>query len=1744
MSKTFSHSKALRNKLSGFLMILIANLCFTQQGFSQIDCNQSQVNNTCTGTMSGVAATDPTGGDGNYTFEWSHSETTITSIASGLEAGDYSVTISDASGASTVCDFTITQAPFIVIDDILETNPLCGINDGILEIFATPKDDNPLSQNLSYSIDGGLTFQDNGLFENLPGGDYLVIVLDGEGCYSTESPQLVGTPPLVVDVVAMCAPNGNIDLELMATGGTPFYTYEWEGPNGATYNVEDLYDVPYGIYSVTVTDRVDCQTVAVSTELDCCNEMLICNATIIDAECFGLNNGSINIDPLGGTGPFVYNWSHDANLDDDFAADLATGLYIITVTDALGCQAVCMHNVGTMGGSLIDNVTVTNDMCEQGLGTISIDATAVPDDCEVLYSINDGEDLTLESFFDEVPSGRIKIRIEDCNGCIDTLSVDVEGETAPNIFSVNTMCIMGTNVTIEIGVSMGTPPYSYSWVGDEGFTSDMMNIVMAPNENYTLVVTDANGCTDEATIDALDGCGDCEAPILTAGDVTCFGDFYSVKFYSSSSDVTSNAGNVNLITNTISEIPVGTDVIITSSTNIECSTITTISSPEDCSGNGCNTPVLIVGQANCSGNDTYEVTFAAENGATISSNGGEVSGNSVINIPVDLDIIVTATKGDCSNSATISSPEDCNDPCSDPEVTIGGPICSANGTYSINYSVEDGSSVTNDFDNSTNGGTVSGIPVGTDITFTMTKEGCGTRVVTITSPDSCPCQAPVLTVGGVICDGETYSVLYFSSSENITTNAGVININAGTITDIPVGTNATIEAAYNFYCSSNITVISPSSCDEDCDVPIVITGQPACTSEGFYNLTFAIEAGAVLTSTAGDVNGNSVENIPSNTNVILTATKGDCNSQLEIDAPEDCSDPCAGPGISLGGPICGLNGTYSLNYSIVEGTIVSNDYNSVTEGGTITGIPVGTNITFTATIPGCETQTFTVISPVSCPCEVPILTSGAIECNGNEYSVSFFSSTNDVSSNIGTITNNMVTGIPVGSDVIITASSQEDCNSIITITSPDSCEDDGCDNPTLLVGQGICFGSGTYVVDYTVEMGAVITANIGTITANAITDIPVGTNIVITATENGCESTIEIESPTDCEDPCEDPGLSVSGPLCQAGGFYSISYTIVPGTMVSNDFNNSTVGGTISDIPLGTDITFTSTIEGCSTKTITISSPTNCPTACIGDMVWEDNNGDGIMDDSEPGLEGMRIELYAANGTLLATTYSDADGKYSFCDLEAGNYYLNFFPINLTASPSNQGGDETRDSDVDGSNGVGTTQIINLSPGEKDYSWDAGFYACIPLGKCIWFDTDEDSKKDADEKGINNVKVDIYKSNPDGTYSLYATTVTETNENTGAFGFWEVCVPPGTYYVKIPDIVYGLVLVLPSVGDDTEDSDFTGAFGPGTTDEFTVEAGDVKCDISAGFIPEATLGDRVWFDENVDGMRNPGESGVEGVGVRVFNQAGQLVAETQTDDEGTYLVENLGMQLHHIEFVPPAGYGFTLPDVGDDENSSDVDHSNGPNTTSKFATICGKHTGNIDAGLVFTVLPAVWSGFAGENKGNYNDLKWNVLDESNVDAYTIERAVNNQLFTAIGTQSFDLTNDGAYSFIDNDIAAPNVYYYRIKLQDLNGVSSYSSIISIQVNETTNTSSKFEIYPNPVSDVLSVSLNVTSQIEEISYDMITITGQSVKELISVNTESFAEGNLLFDVSTLSEGIYIIRINIGDEKFQKKIIKTSK
>jgi gliding motility-associated-like protein len=445
----------------------------------------TQVSSTdisCNGGADGSATVMGSGGSAPYTYNWDNGQTGAT--ATGLAAGTYTATITDANGCDATISVNIFEPAVLEIPQITTTNVSCkGGADGSASAFV-----NGGTFPYSFSWSNGETTQ---VINNLAAGTYFVTVTDGNGCTANSSVIITEPAAFLVGVInvndALCDGTASGQLAAVISGGTlpasGDYTYVWS--NGASTPVVSA--VTAGTYSLTVIDANGC-TLDLSATVGNGGSI---NANIVasaDASCFGGNDGSATVTATGGTGGLTYQWSDPAGQTNPTATNLAAGTYYVTVNDANGCAVVDSVTVGEADAFTI-NTNVTDVACfGENSGQLSITGASVTPG-QILWS--NGQVGNAAS---NLSAGAYSVTVTSIDGCTQTFNYNITQPTALELSIDQTspiLCNDDSTGALAATVNGGTANYSYSWT--DGVNGPNRNNL--PAGTYTLQVTDANGCT-------------------------------------------------------------------------------------------------------------------------------------------------------------------------------------------------------------------------------------------------------------------------------------------------------------------------------------------------------------------------------------------------------------------------------------------------------------------------------------------------------------------------------------------------------------------------------------------------------------------------------------------------------------------------------------------------------------------------------------------------------------------------------------------------------------------------------------------------------------------------------------------------------------------------------------------------------------------------------------------------------------------------------------------------------------------------------------------------------------------------------------------------------------------------------------------------------------------------------------------------------------------------------------------------
>ena len=404
----------------------------------------------------------------------------------------------------------------------------------------------------------------------------------------------------------------------------------------------------------------------------------------------------------------------------------------------------------------------------------------------------------------------------------------------------------------------------------------------------------------------------------------------------------------------------------------------------------------------------------------------------------------------------------------------------------------------------------------------------------------------------------------------------------------------------------------------------------------------------------------------------------------------------------------------------------------------------------------------------------------------------------------------------------------------------------------------------------------------------------------------------------------------------------------------------------------------------------------------LGNRVWHDLNNNGLIDTDEPGLAAVSVRLLSQDGaTVLSETATDINGYYRFDNLRAGKYMVEVLASNFVTETadgslrplagflSSAPDEDDPNSDGDSNdNGIGTapnptkgirSKVVMLETGgsepeaESDLvagdnpqgtvdtfanmSIDFGFYRpVVHVGNLVWHDANNNGKVDSNEKGIDGVTIEAYRTGTRPGIDPPAGSAV-----TAGGGLYRIDnLLPGKYilYIPTPPAAYPISSSGADVNDNAEDADDNGSqpiSGAAVTspitmltldDEITSEEGDTSADDASGDMtvdfgfyaspePTVSVGNLVWADQNNDGIfdKDGGEPGIDNLLIQLYS-AGQTpgidppLLSTRTTSSGHYTFTNLPAG-DYIVYIPnpPAELPASCAPVDPSDNGEDSDNN-------------------------------------------------------------------------------------------------------------------------------------------------------------------------------------------------------------------------
>ena len=319
------------------------------------------------------------------------------------------------------------------------------------------------------------------LLENSP----FKVAYKAATCIFIDTLEIENTP-LTAEITSTpikCAGDATGNIDVTITSGTPPYQFTWSTGD----RTEDLSNVPMGYYSVVISDATG-QSLELATEITQPTAILVTGHTL-PTSCSN-DDGSITTEITGGTQPYSINWNHGDTIQN--LSNLASGYYLLEVTDANGCSKSAAYSVATQS-SLAASISSDLLGChEEGEGQLSISVSG--GDEPYSYHWDNGDTTATATGLN---SGSHNVIVTDSKGCtIEKRGYVLLRNLSASASVTSPTCSDASAGSISISIKNGTEPYDITWS-----TGDTTTVIDGLTGGwYWVEITDANGCTYKKTI--------------------------------------------------------------------------------------------------------------------------------------------------------------------------------------------------------------------------------------------------------------------------------------------------------------------------------------------------------------------------------------------------------------------------------------------------------------------------------------------------------------------------------------------------------------------------------------------------------------------------------------------------------------------------------------------------------------------------------------------------------------------------------------------------------------------------------------------------------------------------------------------------------------------------------------------------------------------------------------------------------------------------------------------------------------------------------------------------------------------------------------------------------------------------------------------------------------------------------------------------------------------------------------------
>lgn len=1537
-----------------------------------------------------------TGGSGSYSgYLWNGPLGYVSASAnpagfvvnSPNQGGFYILTVTDANGCTVSAQTSVSVSNNTAPSVSISTNsPVCA--SGTLSLSANAS--GGTGNYAGYSWVGPNNFTAIALnpsianITSVNSGTYTVTVTDLSGCSASASASVnvTGAVITITKTDVLCAGGNTGSATVSHTGGVPPYSYQWSsGGNTATIN-----GLSAGVYTVTLTPQnaSTCEQTASVQILQSTNLKVIISS--FSAACSG-PTGSATASANGGTPAYGYKWPASANNQTTATAvNLASGTYVVTVTDNANCTGTASVTIVTGVGTAINAIGNIGPLCP-GKPVASTALSSTPSNSSTVYSwtggaaaglpngTSTGSGAIIPAFTASLTEAVYTVTVTaSLNGCASTTTfkVTTQDDIPPVINNCPTNKIFNNTPGLCTGVISWTPPTATDNCGAIGVSQNggpALGTALAVGNTQTInyIANDfgGNSANCNFTVKVIDNelptincpsvpvtigtnLGNCSYTISGAGFNAVASDNCGLKSgasglsFSATGAYTGTGSQLNAVV-----IPRGNTVITWLATDVNNNTRSCVINLKVVDDDApiitqCPPQQIMLTSSNglgdCSGAvpDFVSTLLATDNCTSVANlvkNQSPAIGSTFAGKHNDSQVVILTVADEAGNSSFCTSLVKLID--DEAPVYVNCP-----DTIVLN----------NDVDN-----------CGANIFFTPpgATDNCSGQVV-ITQING-PIPGTYLPVGQI----QTVTFSAQDGAGNVKLCAASIRVkDAQSPKLVCAGGVQDFDASPN--CNYIGTIPLNASATDNCALASVKNSVTNTNSVVGYVFPLG---NTVVAWTATDIYGNTatcsytvqitdhtapIISVCPPSRIINTSSNGtgDCTGLVpDLLAEMVVADNCTAAGnlVKVQTPIANSSfGTAHNSVQVVQYTVTDEAGNTSScttsltlndnENPVVTNCPPNLTASTTDQYPCYATRTWTHPGATD-NCSLGLYNFRILNPNNAVYgpvdidplnaSYSFEVGTSVVSYQVADIKGNTAT-----------------CSFSVVVTTVKSLVGDKIWHDQN--GNGVQDASEPGISGVPVTLIGTKTCDAAAVTKNTVSGL--NGDFAFTDVEPG---TYKVQFGIPAGYVPAAPGKGTDEALDSDYGQLGLSDPFV-----------IRVADTLRSVDAG------------------FYQPTR-----IGNFVWDDTNGNGIQDFGEPGIPGVNVELAGTQGdglVISATTTTDANGNYAFgsqtpgsTQLAPGSYRISFvLPVGGYIRTNANDPDATDLTDSDADLGTGFSDFEILVSGENNTTYDAGFYRPPSIGDYVWEDINANGIQENNEPAIGNASVTLTGTDGQGN----AVNQTKLTDIYGLYLFDNLI--PGTYKLTFPiPSGFNAVTYVNQNADDTKDSDaFT---GNNTTSNEVLVSGENNLTYDAGFYRFARIGNKVWDDYNANGEQNPGEPGKSGVQLALNGNTGNgtpVAGTATTGSDGTYEFGNLIPGTYTLTFTTPNGFIITLPNTagGNDDADSDI----GPNGAAPInQLLSGEVDLSVDAGYYATDYGDLPNSYATQNgpaNGAYHILNPNL----------------------------------------------------------------------------------------------------------------------------------------------------------------------